>query len=223
LDELHPLRLALHEGSEQVQVHVVTLGEPVEIGRESALRIGAEPPDRLVSRCSVRVQAGAEGWRVESFNRNGVVIHPWGQPAWRAQPQELLPYRRVALRILGAQESRHWVLLEDDLRAPRPSLPRVTAATDLGASVRELTPLQREVLIHLFADLIAWPPTVPSQPRQLKQVARTLGVSVSAVQARLNDVRERARVLGLSREVPLTDPEYLYALVRAGYLTHDGL
>jgi hypothetical protein len=43
-------------------------------------------------------------------------------------------------------------------------------------------------------------------------------VSASAVQARLTEIRAKATALGLARQVPLSDPEYVYVLVRAGYL-----
>lgn len=196
-------------------------GQRVAAGREADLGVGGDPEDRRVSRIAVEVTSPPDGWTVAPANRNGIVVHPWALPAWRARPGEVLADARVALRVLGAADARHWVLLEDDTRL-EPALPGAGAAslwTEVDTPARALTPPQTEVLAVLFADLLAWPPVVGGEPRQLKQVARTVGVSLSGVQARLTEVRAKAARLGLAREVPLTDPEYVYVLVRAGYLS----
>lgn len=199
----------------------VSPGGRVVAGRESDLGVGADPEDRRVSRVAVEVVCMPDGWSVAPENRNGVVVHPWALPAWRARPGEVLADARVALRVLGAAGARHWVLLEDDSRLD-PALPAAGAGslwTEVDTPARALTAPQTEVLGVLFADLLAWPPVVGGEPRQLKQVARAVGVSLSGVQARLVEVRAKAARLGLAREVPLTDPEYVYVLVRAGYLS----
>jgi hypothetical protein len=199
-------------------VHEVAAGVPVPIGRETAVSVAVDPVDRRVSRLAVQVTWTSDGWVVRSLNRNGVLVHPWGLPSWPAQPTELLTAARVALRVVGDGDRQHWILLEDDTRTRVASPVRTSLDTDLEKPVRGLTGPQRDVLRALFADLLAWPPVAPSEPRQLKQVARLLGISVSGVQARLVEVRSKAEALGLGRQLPLTDPEYLYVLVRAGYL-----
>jgi hypothetical protein len=70
----------------------------------------------------------------------------------------------------------------------------------------------------VFAELLAWPPRQGAEPLLLKQAASRIGISVSGVQDRLKAARARALRLGLHREVALTDPSYLYVLVRGGYL-----
>lgn len=196
-------------------------GERLVAGREADLPVGAEPEDRRVSRVALAISCAPAGWEVVAQNRNGVVVHPWALPAWRARAGEVLADARVALRVLGAGELRHWVLLEDDarLQAALPGAGPDSLWTEVDTPARPLTPPQTEVLAVLFADLFAWPPVVGAEPRQLKQVARAVGVSLSGVQARLAEVRGKAARLGLAREVPLTDPEYVYVLVRAGYLS----
>jgi hypothetical protein len=81
-----------------------------------------------------------------------------------------------------------------------------------------LTVAQEMAVRTLFAELLAWPPLVPATPLQLKQVASRLGARPESIQRRLEEVRRKALGLGLARTGLLTDPEYLYVLVRAGYL-----
>lgn len=192
-------------------------GDRLTIGRDAELALGGEHPDPRVSRVAVAVTAADAGWLIESSNRNGTLIHPWGLPAWRARPTETCADLRVAVRVLGGAEREHWVLLEDDKTDQTP-VETATLGTELAIAVRPLTPAQLQAVVLLFADQLAWPPVATAVPRQLKQVARTLGLSVSAIQERLKAVVAKAQSLGLSREVELTDPEYLYVLVRAGYL-----
>jgi hypothetical protein len=198
----------------------VPAGDEVSVGREGRLRIGAVVPDSRVSREAASVSRTVDGWRVRSSNRNGVIVHPWAQPARVAQPVELLRHEFVALRIVGQTHRRHWLLMEDTNTNPPSPMP--TLRTELRTPPRPLTSSQVEVLECLFGELLAWPPIVGCEPLQLKQVARQIGVSMSAVQARLVEVRAKAEGLGLSRQVPLTDPEYLYVLVGAQYFrAHD--
>jgi hypothetical protein len=197
----------------------LTAEETVTVGRTADMLLPPEPSDARVSRIAVRVGRTSDGWLVHSLNRNGVVAHPWALPAYRLQPVELLTVPRVALRVIGDRDRRHWVFLE----CAEEGTPKRagTVATELGAPPRPLTAAQREVLVTLFADLLVWPPVHTAEPRQLKQVARQVSRSVSAVQVRLAEVRTKAEALGLGRKVALTDPEYLYVLVRAGYLAPD--
>ena len=194
--------------------------DEVSVGREGRLRIGAGVPDSRVSREAATVSRTQDGWRVQSSNRNGVIVHPWAQPARVARPVELLAHEYVALRIVGHTDRRHWLLMEDSNSNPPAPMP--TLRTELRTPPRPLTAPQVEVLECLFGKLLAWPPIMGCEPLQLKQVARQIGVSMSAVQARLVEARAKAEGLGLSRQVPLTDPEYLYVLVGAQYFrAHD--
>jgi hypothetical protein len=209
------------------QSRTVELGEAVSIGRDAEVIVAMDPPDNRVSRRAATVTAGPGGWNVAVSNRNGLLVHPWGLPAWQARPAELLTENRVALRILGTHDREHWVLLESDELVGFDTAGVRTigqsASTIRATAVRPLTPAQLEAVVLLFAELLAWPPRASAAPGQLKQVARALGVSVSAVQERLKAVVAKAVTLGLSREVEVTDPEYVYVLVRAGYLGPDHL
>jgi hypothetical protein len=220
--EAHRLRVAEHRGGKLYELPspVVVDGSELTVGRLADVVIAADPADDRVSRVALHITLSPEGWLVRMTNRNGVVVRPWGQPSWKASSLELLPAARVALRVLGSPNRAHWVLLEDDdrLGAEGPDSLRRTIATELEVPVRPLTKAQVEVLGCLFGGLLAWPPWLEAEPLQLKQVARRVGISVSAVQARLSEVRAKASALGLVRQVPLSDPEYLYVLVRAGYL-----
>ncbi|MBK6872949.1 MAG: hypothetical protein IPJ14_14935 [Kineosporiaceae bacterium] len=218
-------RVAIVETSVEGVIHRSTLSAApnavLAIGREAPVPLGVEPLDRRISRVAVEVTRTDDGWLVRSVNRNGVVVHPWGMPSYLARPREVLSGSRVALRILGTGDARYWVLLEHDGPDDEQASARTSVLTDVDPTVRPLTKAQRDVVTALFCDLLSWPPVVPSEPRQLKQVARQIGISVSGVQARLHEVRAKAESLGLSRRVPLADPEYLYVLVRAGYLQPD--
>ncbi len=202
--------------------HDVSVGDVSTVGREASIALGEDPPDTRVSRVALRVECQDTGWTLECVNRNGVVVQPWGLPGWQARGVESVTESRVGVRILGSAAREHWVLLEDDTRAgvdpaddPTGNL---TMLTERSTRARPLTPAQLQAVYLLFGDLLSWPPTSTGQPHQLKQVARALGVSVSAVQERLKAVLGKARSLGFEREVDVTDPEYVYVLVRAGYL-----
>jgi hypothetical protein len=189
------------------------------VGREAEIFLASDPPDHRVSRVALRVTWAAGEWTVEATNRNGVIMHPWGQPAYPALEREVLVGDRIGLRVLGHDRRQHWVLLEHDAELrPADGGGRRTVATELGTSVRPLTPAQLEVVDLLFGEVLAWPPRLDAGVAQLKQVARRAGVSVSAVQARLAEVRSKAEALGLTRQVPLADPEYIYVIARAGFL-----
>ncbi len=189
------------------------------VGREAEIFLASEPPDHRVSRVAVRVTWLAGEWTVEATNRNGVIVHPWGQPAYPAKEREVLVGDRIGLRVLGNDRRQHWVLMEQELETrPADRIGRRTLATELGTSVRPLTLAQLEVVDLLFGEVLAWPPRLDAGVAQLKQVARRAGVSVSAVQARLTEVRSKAEALGLTRQVPLADPEYVYVIARAGFL-----
>jgi hypothetical protein len=204
--------------------HKLTIGESVTVGREADLPLASDPADTRVSRQAVTLTPTERGWSVTITNKNGILVQPWGLPAWRARPEELLTDTHVGLRVLGEPAREHWILLqttwsptEDLTNAPDP----VTLSTIRSVAVRPITTPQLEAVVLLFDEVLAWPPRPSAAPGQLKQVARQLGLSVSAVQERLKPVIARAVALGLSRDVEVTDPEYVHVLLRAGYLTVD--
>jgi hypothetical protein len=132
--------------------------------------------------------------------------------------------------VIGRPDIEHWVLLEDDEVYTIGAARHTTGLTDLAKPPNVLTDKQREAVQLLFADVLAWPPRVATRFRDpvaadgavrvkaLKEVARSLSVTTEGVQKRLVEVRAKAERLGLAREVPLTDPEYVYLLARSGHL-----
>ncbi|MGH3428149.1 MAG: hypothetical protein ACRDQZ_11390 [Mycobacteriales bacterium] len=61
------------------------------------------------------VTATTTGWQAEITNRNGAVLHPWGQAPVLAQRHNTLIWHRVGIRVLSSHEDiQHWVLLEAD-------------------------------------------------------------------------------------------------------------
>jgi hypothetical protein len=195
------------------------IGRCVDVGREGELALGVKVPNTRVSRRAVCVTPIAHGWRIEVTNRNGAVLHRWAQAPELGRVSSV-DWPLVGVRMLpDSGPSRHWVLLEADdvavgCAAPAPGDP----VTDLADRPGDLPPAEREALQTVFAAQLQWPPRQPAEPLLLKQAAARLGISVSGVQERLRAARSRALRVGLDREVGLTDPSYLYVLVRAGYL-----
>ena len=189
------------------------------MGREQRLSIGTDPPDKEVSRRALIVTATETGWRIWILNRNGAVIHPWGQAPLRAGDTTTLSWPLVGVRVLGRQSVQHWVLLEAEAQT-RDEQPAATSEPDPRPAerARPLAAMQLQALRALFADCLRWPPSFPAEPRQLQQVANRLGVGIGGLQERLREARKRAADLGLGRAVAITDPEYLFALVRGGFL-----
>ena len=195
-------------------------GRGVVAGREGELALGADPLDRGVSRRAVVVTLLDDGWHLEVPNANGAVIHPCGLAPYPARPTDVVRWPRVGIRVLNGDDSTvRWVLLESDADALRPHgrTADPSRLTDVAKTPRALSPRQMEALRTVFATQLAWPPQLGS-PLQLKQAARRLGVSDSAVQNLLTDARDRATSLGLVHAVGLTHPEYLHVLVAAGYV-----
>ena len=94
----------------------IEMDRPLVVGREGELPLGVDIPDSGVSREALVVAATRDGWRVEIANRNGAVLHPWGQPATVAQPRTLISWPLVALRVRGSvKDAQHWLLLESTL------------------------------------------------------------------------------------------------------------
>lgn len=198
-------------------------GRAVVIGREGELPIGVVPEDGGVSRVALTVTATREGWRIDKSNRNGAVLHPWGLAPSLAPTHTVLDWPLIAVRVVGSDNAhQHWVLLESQTD-PGADPPAVVApagtATAHSVPPKPLTPAELEALWTVFVDVLAWPPRLPALPLQLKQAARRLGITESGVQLRLEGAQKKALALGLPRAVRLTEPDYLYVLVGAGYLT----
>jgi hypothetical protein len=192
---------------------------PLLVGREGDVGVGVEPVDPKDSRRAAAVTRTGSGWRVSVTNRNGIIVHPWGQGAGMAEPDGTYGGARLAQRGIGPPEQQHWVLLEKPAHQPRrPEPVPGTSLTETADQPRPLTAPQEQAVRVLFGELLAWPPLVPATPRQIKQVASRLGVKPESIQRRLEEVRKKAVAHGFSRAGLLTDPVYLYVLVRAGYL-----
>jgi hypothetical protein len=191
-----------------------------DIGREGDdLGIGVDPFDAKVSRHAVRVTSTGGGWRVEDRNTNRSFVQYWGQPWLPHLPVADHAWPRIAVHIIGTEGLRHLVLLDDPALTVVPARPaRTHRVTESNIPPMPLTEPQLAALRTVFRELLDWPPRARPRQRQLKQAARILGIGREAVQRRLEQSREKAYALGLSRAVSLTDPEYLYALVRAGYV-----
>jgi hypothetical protein len=197
------------------------VGVPVLVGREGDVPVGVDLEDLGVSRRAAVVTATADGWDVQVENRNGVVLHPWGQAPSLARRREVLTWPLVGLRVRGSDEAvQHWVLLEAESVEPAPSGPTARSGpatrTARSRASDPLTGPQLDALRTVFAAHLQWPPVQPAVALQLKQAARRLGLSESGVQDRLLKARERAVHLGLHTAGGATDAEFLFFLVRAG-------
>lgn len=201
----------------------VAFGQTVTVGREADLLLGRVVDDTGISRRAVAVTATPAGWQIETTNRNGAVIHPWGLTPYRAQKSHLVHWPLVGVRVLGSESrQQHWVLLESDhyLDADGTAVQGGPSLTTTGPIPPPLAPAELSALELVFADYLAWPPPItPPEPRQLKQVASRLGKSLSGVQDRLRSAQEKALRLGLARPTTLTHPDYFHVLVAAGYMT----
>lgn len=62
------------------------VGQSLEIGREGELALGVSVPSGAVSRNAVAITVNQHGWEVTIGNRNGAVLHPWGQAPELAAP-----------------------------------------------------------------------------------------------------------------------------------------
>jgi hypothetical protein len=201
---------------------LLSAGERVEIGREGDLAIGVAVPNGGISRRALSARATEHCWELEVANRNGAVLYPWGQAPRRAQRQAAVNWPLVALRMLpDTASSQHWVLLESDDRAVSPAGPIPSmelTQTDRVDPPGELSPAENEALRTVFEQHLSWPPQHTPEPLLLKQAAKRLGLSISGLQDRLKAARARAMRLGHTSVGGLTDPAYLYTLIRAGYL-----
>jgi hypothetical protein len=226
---IHILGVRADGGYAPLRTHPVTPERPVIIGREGELPVGIDPFDPKVSRNAVTITSVGDGWRLEIGNRHGVDLQLWGQPALPYyRPGELLSWPRITVCVKGDRRFRHLVLLDDPTLAIGLERPQHSGSSRITESLTRpptLTVPQQEALRLLYAELLAWPPPKQAVALRINQVARRLRIGSEAVRRRLEEARQKAIALGLSREVPLTDPEYLYVLVRAGYLppSHEDL
>lgn len=199
----------------------LAVGESVEVGREGEIPIGVGDP--AVSRVATTVTATESGWRVDVSNRNGAVLHPWGQAPELAHARNTVHWPLVGLRLLPDSDTvRHWVLLEaDDLPVtPAGPLPArtVSTRTDRAPRPRSLTRSEHDALHLVFAELLSWPPRRGTGPLLLKQAARRVDRAVTTMQFHLGNAQQKALDLGLPHKGEKTDPDYLFLLVQAGYL-----
>lgn len=193
------------------------------VGREGDVPVGAVPEDPGVSRVACLLTATADGWDLDVRNRNGIVVHPWGQPPAPARRREVLTWPRIGLRVRGADDTvAHWVLLETEsvelaqAGPMRPDGPGTRTARSRSSD--PLTTAQIDALHTVFGEYLRWPPLTSAVALQLKQAASRLGLSEAGVKDRLLNARRRAEQLGLHADGGTTDPSYLFFLVRAGLL-----
>ncbi len=192
-------------------------GDSVSVGRAAELPVG-HTTDARISRLALTVTCAEAGWAIESTNRNGVLIHPWGLPPRYAQRDETTAAPRIALRVVGSIVREHWVLLEDDTRltaghnGPGHSGPAQSDGP---------TPGELEALRLLFPDLLEWPPVLAEWPPGIEHVAGQLRTTTETLMRRLEEIRARALALGLPPEVTVADPEYVHLLVRSDWLRSD--
>ncbi len=187
-------------------------GDSVSVGRAAELPVG-HTTDARISRLALTVTCTEAGWAIESTNRNGVLIHPWGLPPRYAQRDETTAAPRIALRVVGSIVREHWVLLEDDTR--------LTAGHSGPDQSDRPTPGELEALRLLFPDLLEWPPVLAEWPPGIEHVAGRLRTTTETLMRRLEEIRARALALGLSPEVTVADPEYVHLLVQSGWLRSD--
>ena len=199
----------------------VALDQPITVGRAGQVTLGVGVPDSGISRVVATVTATPEGWTIHDSSRNGIVIHPWGLASVRSSAVNRLRWPLIGLRVLGTEpDARHWLLLEcEAYPIEGTGSARGASTTAQAVSPRPLTVAEHEALRTVFGSTLSWPPpTVPTEPLQLKQAGRRLNISASAVKLRLEGARAKAELLGLAQQVGVTDPTYVHVLVAAAYL-----
>lgn len=189
------------------------------VGREGDVALGVVPSDLGVSRRALTVSVTAKGWRIEPTNSNGIVLQPWGQaPSWLdiGRPLEI-SWPSVGLRIVGSRpDVQHWVLLEAGTGSPRG--PGTSSTQTESPDPKPLTDAQSAAVAAVFAQHLAWPPVAGAVPQTLDAAARRLGVSTAAVYQRLEAARARAYLLGSHPQSSVIEPDYIYVLVRNGFI-----
>ena len=201
---------------------LVDAAGPVLIGREGDIAVGVDPVDLGVSRQALELQSDDHGWSITSRNGNGAMLHPWGQASTLLETKQTVHRRwpKIAIRLIGSRtDLHHWVLLEASDYSIEPfRSPADSTNTDLGRPPLPLTEAQLQALRAVFAQHLSWPPVAGPVPVTLQAAARRLGVSDAAIYQRLEAAQNRAYQLGAYRQHGVTDPEYLYVLVRHGYV-----
>ena len=199
-------------------------GESAVVGREARLAVGIDPPDTGVSRRALTVTAATDGWELTITNRHGAWLHPWGQPAVLIDPDTTIRrvWPRIGLRLVGGNRAvEHWVLLEHSNHPTRLADREMTATTDGSTSTPErplpLTAHQRAAVWTVFHEHLAWPPIPGASPRSLAAAAARLKISEAGVRERLRLVQQRAYTYGLHKQIGVSDPDYVYLLVRHGF------
>lgn len=194
----------------------------ITIGRRAEVPLGVDVPDEGISRVALIITATADGWAITNRSRNGVIVTPWGLGTHRPTATLQLRWPLIAVRVLGTRlDARHEVLLEcDEYYEARTRLISAPGLTAGATPPRPLTPAETAAIQVVFEPILAWPPLdSPTEPLQLKQAARRLDITASAVKVRLEGARAKAELLGLERPAGVTDPAYLHVLVAARYLS----
>jgi len=198
---------------------LVEPGVSLVIGREGDVALGVVPPDFGVSRRALTVSITAKGWALEPTNSNGIVLQPWGQAqSWLdiGRPLEI-SWPWVGLRVIGSRpEVQHWVLLEAGTGSTRG--PETSSTQTESPDPKPLTEAQSAAVAAVFGQHLAWPPVAGAMPQTLDAAARRLGVSTAAVYQRLEAARARAYLLGSHPQSSVTEPDYVYVLVRNGFI-----
>ena len=130
---------------------------------------------------------------------------------------------RIGIRLIGSDRSiEHWVLLESR-EYPIPgyggSQQQAAGPTRQPPVPRPLTKTQVEAVNAVFHQFLWWPPVSGPAPVPLAAAGARVRISATGVSERLLRVQDRAYALGLQRQTGVSDPSYLYLLVRHGYLT----
>jgi hypothetical protein len=201
--------------------HDVCLNDVLTLGRGGDIKIGVSVANTGISRVALSISPTSTGWKLTNTSRNGIMLHPWGLAPSRAGSTVQLRWPLIAVRVLSLEVSkRHWVLLECSQYREECAGSIATPGTTLSARrPKPLTDAETEALTTVFAGVTSWPPPlVPVEPLQLKQAAKHLGITASAVKFRLEGVRDKARALGLDHHASVTSPDYVHILVAAGYL-----
>jgi hypothetical protein len=201
------------------------IGDEIAAGREADLPVGIDPDDVGVSRLALSITAHETGWELRVTNRNGAVLHRWGQAPTMLDLERPVHLRwpRAGIRLLGKNpDVEHWVLLEADeymLAMPGGVSGEASPGTHISTAPRPLTDAQRDALTTVFAQHLEWPPITHPMAMARETAGRRLGISYAGIVDRLHGAQRKAHQLGSNQQFGLMEPDYLYVLVARGYLT----